>query len=243
MLPELTAKFAAIAGPGALTAALVGVAGGTFLWLTGARFSRSLLTLVGVAVGAAVGRRLPGWFDWPVDGMAVGFAAALVLGVGAYVLHTTCVGAWLAVAMAAAAGSVAWALLAEGARSVALVPNPSASLTDNLNALWQSLPGALPRVMPCAIAGGLAAGVALTVLWPRFVRVLACSMTGALVLLVTGLTALSISRPASAAAFPSTAIGQLALAAGLVMIGVLVQLWTTPSVSTTPAGHAKKSKE
>src|SRR5258708_5565086 len=83
-----------------------GIAGvGALLSLCGARVSRSLLTLVMVAVGTFVGMRLPRWFGWGIDPMGPAFGAAIVLGLGGYVFHRTFEGILLGVLLAAAAGA------------------------------------------------------------------------------------------------------------------------------------------
>src|SRR5436190_3259973 len=56
------------AGPIAVFCAAAGV----FVWLLGARFSKSIAALVGVGAGACVGMHLPEWYGWHFDGKALG---------------------------------------------------------------------------------------------------------------------------------------------------------------------------
>ncbi len=83
--------------PGTVTliVALMGCLCGLALWIAGARFSRSMLTLAAVALGTAIGMKLPLWCNWSIDPMAPAVAGAIVLGVSAYALHRLWVGAWL----------------------------------------------------------------------------------------------------------------------------------------------------
>src|SRR5687767_4268360 len=99
--------------------------------------------------------------------------------------------------------------------------------------LFQSLPGKLPLVMPCAVAGAVTAGVAIAVISVRLARVLAYSLGGLTLLVVSGVWAMQMSRPQWVAALPRDLSAQLAVLAGLVVLGVLVQ-WRL-----TPAGNAK----
>src|SRR5206468_9593604 len=86
------ATLTAWLGRYALLAALVGSAAGFVLWLAGSRFSRSLVTLLAVTVGAVLGMHLPGWFDWPIEGMGLAVGGAMVLGLSGFLLHNTWVG-------------------------------------------------------------------------------------------------------------------------------------------------------
>src|SRR5580765_7333399 len=76
-LPTLPEGFETALGRYALLAAFAGSAVGAVLWLAGSRFSRSLVTLLAVSVGAVVGMHLPGWMGWSVDAMGVAFCGAL----------------------------------------------------------------------------------------------------------------------------------------------------------------------
>src|SRR5687767_5383651 len=98
----------------ALLAALAGSAAGLVLWLAGSRFSRPLVTLLAVSVGAVVGMHLPGWFGWGIDGMGLATGAAMVLGLTGYLLHNTWVGATLCLMLTLWAAAAAWLLWGAG---------------------------------------------------------------------------------------------------------------------------------
>ena len=139
----------------ALLAALVGSAAGLVLWLAGSRFSRSLVTLLAVSVGAVLGMHLPSWFGWGIDGMGLATGAAMVLGLTGYLLHNTWVGAALCLMLSLWAAAAAW-LVFGGGTSPFDVTWPAAQSSDPvvvLAALWRALPGDLPRAMPCAWPG------------------------------------------------------------------------------------------
>jgi len=47
-----------------------GVVAGLIMWLVGARFSRGIITLIAVSIGALVGLRMPHWFHVPLGAWA-----------------------------------------------------------------------------------------------------------------------------------------------------------------------------
>ena len=59
LLPDVVARCAP--GVAGACAAL-----GVMLWLCGARFSRSVLSLTAVAAGTVIGMRLPQWRGWQI---------------------------------------------------------------------------------------------------------------------------------------------------------------------------------
>ena len=219
------APMTAWLGRYALLAALVGSAAGGVLWLAGSRFSRSLVTLLAVTVGAVLGMQLPRWFGWPIDGMGLAVGGAVVLGLSGFLLHSTWVGLSLSGMLALWAGTAAWAVAGGGARFEIHLPeiDPAADASVVLAGLWRALPGDLPWVMPFAVAGALAAGVMITVLWPRLARVLAYSLAGSTLLVLAGVWAMRMSKPQWTAMLPkdllTTGLGLMAL----VGVGVLMQ--------------------
>ena len=214
----------------ALLAALVGSAAGLVLWLAGSRFSRSLVTLLAVSVGAVLGMHLPGWFGWGIDGMGLATGAAMVLGLTGYLLHNTWVGATLCLILSLWAAAIAWLLFGGGTTpyDVAWPAVKSSDPVIVLAAIWRALPGELPRAMPCALAGAVTAGVAISVVSAKFARVLTYSLAGLTVLVVAGVWALHMSQPDWIAMLPRTFSTQLAMLFGLVTVGVLIQWRLTP---------------
>ncbi len=224
------APLTAWLGRYALLAALVGSAAGFVLWLAGSRFSRSLVTLLAVAVGAVLGMHLPRWFGWPIDGMGLAVGGAVVLGLSGFLLHNTWVGLSLSALLALWSGLAAWAVAGGGARLEFQWPDidPAADASTVLASLWRAMPGDLPWVMPCAVAGAVATGVVIAVVWPKRARVLAYSIAGLSLLVVAGLWAMQMSRPQWLALLPKDFVSQVAVLLALVGIGVLIQWRLTP---------------
>ena len=224
------ATLTAWLGRYALLAALVGSAAGFVLWLAGSRFSRSLVTLLAVTVGAVLGMHLPGWFDWPIEGMGLAVGGAMVLGLSGFLLHNTWVGLSLSGLLALWTGVGAWAVAGGGVRFEIHWPeiDPSADASTTLAALWRAMPGDLPWVMPCAVAAALASGVIVTVFWANLARVLAYSLAGLSLLVVAGLWAMQMSRPQWLAVLPKDLATQLAVLLALVGFGVAIQWRLTP---------------
>lgn len=242
-LPTLPHGFDEALGRYALLAAFAGTAAGAVLWLAGSRFSRSLVTLLAVSVGAVVGRHLPAWFGWSIDGIGLAFVGAMVLGLSGYLLHTTWIGMALSVVLAAWVGVVAWLAVGGGGQIQWPVLDWSADAEVILSGVWRSLPGDLPRVMPVAIAFALVGGVLITVLSPKLGRVLTYTLTGLSVLVVMGLTALRMSRPDWLFLVPHTAAAQAMTLSGMVVLGVLVQ-WRFPACGRLKAaGDGGSRKE
>ena len=236
------APLTAWLGRYALLAAMVGSAAGFILWLAGSRFSRSLVTLLAVAVGAVVGMHLPGWMDWPIDGMGLAVGGAVVLGLSGFLLHNTWVGISLSGLLALWSGTAAWMVAGRGARFEMHWPeiDPAADASTVLATLWRAMPGDLPWVMPCAVAGALAAGVVITVLWSKLARVLAYSLAGLSLLVVAGVWAMQMSRPQWLAAVPRDVPTQVAILLGGVAVGVLIQWRLTPAPGSAGRPAAEK---
>jgi hypothetical protein len=239
-LPTLPDGFHAAMGRYALLAAFAGAAAGAILWLAGSRFSRPLVTLLAVSLGAVLGVQLPARFCWSVDPIGVAFVGAMVLGVSGYLLHTTWIGLSLSLTLATWVGVAAWLTVGGGAQLQWPVVSFSGSAEAMLANVWRSLPGDLPRVMPVALAGALISGVAITVLSPRLGRVLTYSLVGLSLVLVMGVTAVRMSRPDLLAVLPRSLATQAAALAGMVMIGVLTQWRLTPAGSGASTGGEAK---
>jgi hypothetical protein len=227
-LPTLPQGFEEATGRYALLVAFAGTAVGAVLWLAGSRFSRSLVTLLAVSLGAVLGMHAPKWFGWSVDSMGVAFVGALALGLTGYLLHTTWIGLALSLVLALWMGVAAWLTVGGGAPlqwpAVDLQANVEVILSD----VWRSLPGDLPRVMPLAIAAALATGIAITVWSPKLGRVLTYAMVGLSVLVVMGVTAMRMSRPDWLVMLPRSFPTQAAVLLGMVLVGVLIQWRLTP---------------
>ena len=227
-LPILPQGFEEATGRYALLAAFSGTAVGAVLWLAGSRFSRSIVTLLAVSLGAVIGVHTPAWFGWSVDSMGVGFVGALALGMTGYLLHTTWIGMALSMVLALWVGVAAWLTVGGGQPLHVPALSMSANVEVVLAEIWRALPGDLPRVMPAALAGAVAGGIAITVLSPKLGRVLTYTMVGLSILVVMGITAMRMSRPDWLVVLPRSFPTQGAVLLGMVLVGVLIQWRLTP---------------
>src|SRR5476651_527400 len=98
-------------GAAALTIALAGAAAGAVLWLSGARFSRTLVGLAAVAVGAVVGMELPRRLGWTISGAGPAVGLALMCGLMGYLFHRLWIGIGLGTVLAGWAFLATWVLL------------------------------------------------------------------------------------------------------------------------------------
>src|SRR5437763_7546556 len=84
---------------------LLGAAGaGAILALVGARFSRAIVTLTAVGLGAFLGLHGPAWMGWSIDTIGAAFCGAIVLGLSGFILHRAWLGLRLAGLVATDAG-------------------------------------------------------------------------------------------------------------------------------------------
>jgi hypothetical protein len=228
------------AGPVAVFAAAVGV----FVWVLGARFSRSILGLVGAGVGAWVGVHLPQWYGWHFDGMALGMGGALLAGLAGYLLNTTWVGGALVANLAVLFGFTAWVAKAGSANwQMPSSIDWSTSQVQILRTLWSTMPGDLPQVMPYAVATGVITAVGLGMLWPRLAKGMSWSLIGLTLVLLGGSVALRIQRPEADLAdyMPPSPALRLAAVWGLAILGMFLQWMLLPARQETPAPASKPS--
>lgn len=224
MVQELLPLLPMEPGRAALICASLGSLVGAGLWLAGARFSRSMLTLLSVAVGTAIGMRLPAWCGWTIDPMGPGVGGAVVLGVGAYVCHRLWVGVSLGLVLACWAAIAVWLLTGGYASNWAWPAMGSMQfLPQYLRDLWLSLPQAVSRLLPYACGAAMLSGVAAAALWPRVGGVLLWSVAGVTLLAGMGVTVVRTVSPASLRLVPAQTWVQAATLAGLVLFGALVQ--------------------
>lgn len=213
---------------------------GAILWVTGARYSRSILALVAVSAGAVIGMRLPGWCGWQIDGMGVAVGGAIVLGTCAFLMHRTCIGLLLGAVMMLWAGLGTWIAMAGdmywNCRSVTW----NGDLVQLLRDAWQTLPPQVAHVFPLACFAGFAAGVTITVFFAKLSKVLAHSMIGVTLLIGMGALASSTLRPQWLASLPGSNLLEGVLLIGLVVCGAVIQWWLTPP-NRVGAGNASRT--
>ncbi len=238
--------------PGSITLviAMVGSLVGLSLWIAGARFSQSILTLAAVAMGTTIGMRLPQWRHWQIDPMAPAVAGAIVLGVSAYAFHRVWVGIWLGIVLSTWASLVLWATRGPAFHWRWPDYDPGQTLPQYLTSLWQNVPETMQQCLGFTAAAAMLVGISAALLWPRVGIALLWSAAGISVLLPAAATAISKLDPQALRHIPRQTSDQLALLAGLVGIGALFQ-WrtnsTVPAAQSGPSGkepgEKKKSKE
>ncbi len=230
MVQELLPLLPREAGQTVLVTACIGAVIGAGLWLTGARFSRAIITLAAVALGGALGMALPRWMSWNVHSMAAAVGGAVVLGMSGFVLH----GAWVGVALGlllACWGALGTWIFCGGGASEWTWPSSDAAATPVSFArdVWAQLPDHVRAVMPYSCAAGMLSGFLCALLWPRVAVVLLYSASGASVLLAMGLTAMHYGRPQWITMVPAQTWIQLMTLIGIVLFGAIVQWQSAPS--------------
>lgn len=237
MLYQLTAllpsELLRLSAGATVMCAVAGIA----LWLVGARFSRYLVTLAAVAVGTVVGMRLPTWMGWQVDGMGTAVAGAIVIGVGGFLLHRTWIGLLLGLMMALWVGLAVWVAMAGDVQWDWHAVEWSGQPVQFMKNVWQTFPPNLSRIVPIAMMTGFGAGTLLAVFWPKLSKVLAFTLIGVTVAVPMGLVATRDVHPQWLSLVPSAVPAQVALLAGLVVLGSIIQ-WrnTPPRGGPKPAG-------
>ena len=215
-----------------LIASGAGVAIGAILWLVGARFSRYLVTLGGVAIGAYAGRAAPAVFGWEIDPMGPAFGLALVIGAIAFLAHRVVVAWLLGVVLSLVAMAAAWQW--RGAPPVAFPPVEHAWTPERYaQELWAGVPQDVRDVAPHAGLICVLVGWGVALLWPRVGLVALYSILGLVLALFMGLCLVNMSQPSLLAYIPAQAAVQGAVLLGLITVGVLAQWIMLPKPKQT----------
>jgi hypothetical protein len=241
MLWQLIAPLAGRLGDCSLGAVIGGVIIGVALWLVGARFSRSLVTLMAVAIGTSIGVRLPGWLGWNIDGMAIGVGGAVLLGVSGYLLHRTWIGLYLGLLLAVWAGAGSWMALDRAGTMTWPRIDWSGGGVAALHDVWTQLN--LPPVRGIAIAAGigLLVGVVMTIFWPKLSGVTTWSLAGVTLVSSMFAAATQTMHLNWAGALDASGMIQGAALVGLVVLGASVQWLLTPRAEKAWGGVVKRA--
>jgi hypothetical protein len=238
--------------PGSITLviAMVGSLVGLCLWIAGARFSQSILTLAAVAMGTTIGMRLPGWRHWQIDPMAPAVAGAIILGVSAYAFHRVWVGIWLGVVLSTWGTLVLWATRGPAFHWRWPDYDPTQTMPQYLTTLWQNVPETMQQCLGFTAAAAMLVGISAALLWPRVGIALLWSAAGISLLVPAATTAMSRLDPQVFRHIPRQTSDQIALLMGLVGLGAIFQWRTNSTLGAAQAGSAgggsgdkKKSKE
>jgi hypothetical protein len=231
MLRQVLEAMPAEAATGLWLVASAGALIGGVLWLAGSRFSRLLVTLLCVAMGAVIGLKLPRWMEWSIAGWASAMCGGAVLGVLGYWMHRM----WVGVGLALLAGVwAAYAVLAAYPGQAVMIPvEPvSSGLIDYLGQVARDVSPELHKALPFAAGIAAVAAIAIAVLLPRTALYLFYSLLGVTLLSLLGTTAMLLLRPQMLAILPSRGSGQTATILGMVLFGAIVQWRMAPR----PAG-------
>ncbi|MGB7157710.1 MAG: hypothetical protein WBD40_06565 [Tepidisphaeraceae bacterium] len=230
-------------GQAALYAAMFGTLLGAGLWLVGARFSRPMMTLVAVSIGAMVGRMVPGWMGWNVNSMAASVGGAVVLGMSAFVLHRVWVGVGLGVLLACWAALVTWITSNGGAEWAWPAVDATTTLASFGQSVWEGLPDKVRTILPYASGGAALSGFLAALLWPRVAVVMLYSALGASLLVGMGLTAIENGRPEWMRIVPAQTWAQVAALGGIVLFGAIVQWQLSPKPRASAPTEAEPKAE
>jgi hypothetical protein len=242
MIQQLLPLLPDEAGTGALIIAITGALIGLGMWLIGARFSRPMVTLAAVTIGAIVGLRLPQWFGWTISGMGPAVGGAIGLGMLGFIGHRFWIGVGLGAVMAWWVGLGTWVLLRNGQSWSWPVIDQTTTFTSFCTDLWRALPPQVMKVLPFSCGAAMVSGILAPLLWPRAGVVLTWSLAGVSLLVSMGLAAVKLKEPNWIDAMPAQTWAQAMTFFGLVMFGAILQ-WRLAPASKAPNNPAPaKSK-
>jgi hypothetical protein len=217
--------------------ALLGL--GVLVGVCGARFSRGLLTLGLVALGAMLGKHIPVLLSLKLDPMAGTVVVAVLFGVVAFGQYRQvlagCLG-WVVGCTVALGVWVQAAHPAEFAWPTGLTTDPLAFATELKAALGGDL---VNRILAFASVSALAAS-AVGMFFPRLGALVLWTLLGVLLTLFGGLGYTAYYSPGLFEKLPLTAQGQF-IALGAMAVGFLaVQGWLVrrPAPVNAPAAPA-----
>lgn len=206
---------------------------GVFFWLAGARFSRQMITLAMVALGAWVGKKIPGWFEWNFSPAAPATALAVLGGVAGYALHRFWVGVMLGFAVAFWGVLGLW-ILFHGQTSWSW-PTPSADTTvenstvlDFARQVWDSLNDDVRAPAPYLAGGAVLVGIITSLIVPRLATVLNWSLLGTSMIGLGGIAAMQYGRPEWLGKLPADNWAQISSFGAALAFGAIVQWKIAP---------------
>lgn len=200
----------------------VGALAGLVLWLGGARFGRSAVTLAMVSGGAVIGKMLPARMGWTIDPMATGIAGALVVGIAGYLLYRLWAALGLGLLLAIWAAWATWVLSGVGPLSLPALTQET-TLASFAGDLWHTVSPRMQFWLPIAGAAAGIIGTALGLLWCRVGEALLFSLLGTSLLILGTLAALHLRWPAALERMPTAHGAQAGIAGALVAVGFSVQ--------------------
>lgn len=220
----------------AMMIAVAGAVLGGILWLGGSRFSRTLMTLISVFVGALVGLQVPNWFPLGLEGWATAVLGALVLGISGYSMHKVWVGLGLGLVLAGWAGFATFVLCGDPKGFTWPISAEGATLHTRLIDIWNSLTPEARRLLPFACCAGLISGVCASLLWQRLGVVLLYSAGGVTLLVGMGIAVLNSAKREWLSVIPNQTSSQVIMLICLVAFGAILQWRVAPGGATQRSG-------
>ncbi len=236
LLPLLPKEMGTAAVTAAGFVALVGLS----LWLSGARFNRSLLTLNAVTLGATLGLELPRHIAMPVNGWATAIGGALVLGVTAYIFHRVWTAVGLAIVLVAIAAISTWMLCSNQTDWTWPALGAHPTVAGYLRTLWDQLPAEVRRVLPLSCGTAAITGLAFAMLWPRAGAALLYSLTGTALMVAGSVAVLYCKAPDYLNRLPGTQYTQGAVLVSTVLVGALIQWRLTRASQPSPKSSPER---
>jgi len=225
------------------SSALVVVAAiGAVVWLSGSLYSRWVVTLFTVMLGASIGMQMPRWFGWNISGAGPAVGMAVVLGVTGFAVHGGWVGALLGIVLALWAALVTWVCVGDGqAMSLPLV-DEFTTFASFAQDWWHGLPPPVARLLPYTSAAAMVTGLACAILWTRLTTALAWSLGGVTLGLGCGLAAARFAHPEWLEGRVPGVPLQAAIVVLTVMLGTLIQ-WKLTARRTPQQRPASDASE
>lgn len=249
MFPQILDFLPQDPGSATLIVALVGSLLGFAFWLMGSRFSQPVIAWMAVAIGTAVGMKLPAWYGWNIDPMEPAVAGAVLLGISGFVLHSAWIGIGLGLVLSSWGFLAIWTTLANGADWKWPAFTHNTLLPKYLMDLWNMLPEPVQRYYPFVAVGAMLCGIMVAILWPRLGMSVMWSAAGTSMLITLGAMAIQRLLPTALERMPRQTLPQWSALVVMIGLGAILQ-WrylqpATPGGSgePTPMKKSPKSKE
>jgi len=236
LVPSTTATLAICIG-------LAGVVIGCVLWLAGARFSRTIIALLAVLIGGIIGMKMPAWCGWSVDSMGTAVAGAMLVGFIGFALHRLWVGVGLGAVLAC------WTALAGAEiKHIKLdwtlpIIDKTTTLPDYAQLVWNTLPVEFAHIVIISACVSLITGIVLSAVTPRLSVLLLWSWAGVSIASISIAVLLQSCCPTIMRRMPQSQWVQAAILAGLVVVGMLLQLRLWSSMRHVAAKKPAKPKK
>jgi hypothetical protein len=230
MIQEILPLLPQPLGSSLFTLCVIAVTVGALLWIMGAVWSRGIVTLVAVAVGATLGMQLPRWYLWPVNSMSLAVLGAVVLGIIAFAIPRLWVGFTLGAVLCAWALLGTWIVLRGDSTFAPRADWQTSQMIwpDYVKDCFFRFPEHVRRVVPYSMATAMISGLAFTLLWPRFGRAFMGSTLGVTMVFAAGLALMSDRQPQFLVYLPNEWQAQVGMLVGFVLLGALIQWQLLP---------------